>query len=60
MHFSEQLSRNGVPPENVDRADTLASMDRIKEVVHNLKATLIIQHEVADIAKLPLFPASAH
>lgn len=59
-HFSEQLSRNGVPPENVNRADTLASMDRINQIVSNLKATLVIQHEASDIAKLPAFPASAH
>jgi len=59
-HFSEQLSHNGVPPENVDRADTLASMDRIQKAVSNLKATLVIQHEASDIVKLPRFPASAH
>jgi N-acyl homoserine lactone hydrolase len=59
-HFSEQLSHNGVPPENVDRADTLASMDRIQKIVGNLKATLVIQHEASDIGKLPVFPASAH
>lgn len=59
-HFSEQLSHNGVPPENISRADTLASIDRIQQVVRNLKATLVIHHEAADIAKLPLFPASAH
>jgi N-acyl homoserine lactone hydrolase len=58
-HFAEQVSHNGVPSENVDRADTLASMDRIQKVVSNLKATLVIQHEAADIGKLPLFPASA-
>ena len=58
-HFSEQLEHNGVPPENVDRADTLASMDRIQKVVSNLKATLVIQHEASDIGKLPTFPSSA-
>jgi glyoxylase-like metal-dependent hydrolase (beta-lactamase superfamily II) len=59
-HFAEQLSHNGVPPENVDRADTLASIDRIQKAVSNLKAMLVIQHEASDIGKLPLFPASAH
>ena len=59
-HFSEQLSNNGVPPENVSRADTLASMDRIQKIISNLKATLVIQHEASDIGKLPAFPASAH
>lgn len=59
-HFSEQRSHNGVPPENVSRADTLASIDRIQQVVSNLRATLVIQHEASDIGKLPLSPASAH
>lgn len=58
-HFSEQVSQNGVPPENADRAATLASMDRIRKAAHNLKAKIIIQHEKGDIQKLPLFPASA-
>jgi len=58
-HVSEQLSDNAVPPENVDRADTLASRDRIQKAVSNLKATLVIQHEPSDIGKLPAFPASA-
>jgi N-acyl homoserine lactone hydrolase len=58
-HFSEQLSHNGMPPSNVNRADTLASFDRIQKAVSHLKATLVIQHEVADIGKLPIFPAAA-
>ncbi|MCK1641374.1 N-acyl homoserine lactonase family protein [Bradyrhizobium sp. 157] len=58
-HSSEQLNHNGMP-RGQDRADTLASMDRIQKVVSNLKATLVIQHEAADIGKLPVFPASAH
>jgi glyoxylase-like metal-dependent hydrolase (beta-lactamase superfamily II) len=58
-HFSEQVSHNGVPLENVDRAATLASMDRILKSAANLKAKIIIQHEATDIPKLPLFPASA-
>jgi N-acyl homoserine lactone hydrolase len=59
-HFSEQLSHNGMPSRNVDRADTLASMDRVQKIIGNLKATLVIQHEAADVEKLPVFPASAH
>jgi N-acyl homoserine lactone hydrolase len=58
-HFSEQVSRNGVPLENVDRSATLASEDRILKAAANLKAKIVIQHEKADIPKLPLFPASA-
>jgi N-acyl homoserine lactone hydrolase len=59
-HCREQVSHNGVPPEIVDRAATLASMDRILKAATNLKARIIIQHEKLDIPKLPLFPASAH
>jgi N-acyl homoserine lactone hydrolase len=36
-----------------------ASVDRLKKVAANLKATVIIQHAARDIDKLPTFPASA-
>lgn len=58
-HFTEQVSHNGVPPYNTDRAATLASMDRIQKAAANLKAKLIIQHEKADVPLLPAFPSSA-
>jgi len=58
-HFTEQVKNRGVPPFNHDRADTLASMDRFDRIAANLKAKVIIQHEPADIAKLPAFPKSA-
>jgi hypothetical protein len=37
----------------------LASFDRFKKIAANLKATVIIQHDARDIAKLPAFPAAA-
>jgi glyoxylase-like metal-dependent hydrolase (beta-lactamase superfamily II) len=58
-HFTEQVKNRGVPPFNHNRADTLASSDRYEGIVRNLKAKSIIQHEPADIAKLPLFPKAA-
>ena len=58
-HFAENLATNGVPTFNSDRADTLASFDRFKKLAASLKALVIIQHETADIAKLPAFPAAA-
>ena len=42
-----------------NRADTLASLDRFKQLATNLHATVIIQHDARDIDKLPAFPASA-
>lgn len=58
-HFTENYETNGVPGFNTNRADTLASLDRFKAMAANLKATVIIQHEPADIAKLPAFPKAA-
>lgn len=58
-HFNENYASNGVPTFNVNRAETLASLDRFKKLADNLKATVIIQHEPADIAKLPTFPQAA-
>ena len=58
-HFHENYENNGVPGFNYDRAETLASLDRIKKIAANLKATVIIQHDPRDIDKLPAFPAAA-
>jgi N-acyl homoserine lactone hydrolase len=59
VHFHENYQNNGVPSFNYDRAETLASIDRIKQIENNLKATVIIQHDPRDIDKLPVFPAVA-
>jgi N-acyl homoserine lactone hydrolase len=58
-HFAEQVQRHGVPPFNSNRAESLASMDRLERLARNLHARLIIQHEPADVAKLPPFPEAA-
>jgi N-acyl homoserine lactone hydrolase len=59
VHFRENYETNGVPWFNYDRAQTLASIDRLKKIVANFKATLIIQHDARDIDKLPKFPDAA-
>ncbi|HKU17314.1 MAG TPA: N-acyl homoserine lactonase family protein [Steroidobacteraceae bacterium] len=58
-HFRENYESNGVPTFNFNRADTLASFDRFKQIAKNLSATVIIQHDPRDIDKLPAFPAAA-
>jgi len=58
-HFHENYENNGVPSFNYDRAETLASLDRIKQIEKNLHATVIIQHDPRDVGKLPAFPAAA-
>lgn len=59
VHFEEQLSTGNVPWTNTDRAQSLASMDRLRKLTANLKAKLVVQHDVSDIAKLPAFPNAA-
>jgi glyoxylase-like metal-dependent hydrolase (beta-lactamase superfamily II) len=59
VHFRENYASNGVPGFNYDRAQSIASLERIKEIEKNLKATVIIQHDPRDIGKLPAFPAAA-
>ena len=58
-HFHENYESDGVPSFNYDRAQTLASIDRIKQIEKNLHATVIIQHDPRDIGKLPAFPTAA-
>jgi glyoxylase-like metal-dependent hydrolase (beta-lactamase superfamily II) len=58
-HFQENYDTNGVPTFNTDHTHTLGSLDRFKKIAANLKATVIIQHDVRDIDKLPVFPTAA-
>ncbi len=58
-HFRENYESNGIPTFNTDRAASLASIDRFKQIAKNLKATVIIQHDQRDVTKLPAFPAAA-
>jgi N-acyl homoserine lactone hydrolase len=59
IHFRENYDAFGVPPINDDRAQTVASIERIKNIASNLKAKVIIQHDARDVEKLPVFPESA-
>jgi len=57
-HFRENYESNGLPAWNTDRAQTLASLDRVRRLVANRHALLILQHEPNDVGKLPIFPRS--
>src|SRR5688572_7294385 len=59
VHFRENYETGGVPSFNVDRPQTVASIERFKKLAANLKATVIIQHDMRDVEKLPAFPAAA-
>jgi glyoxylase-like metal-dependent hydrolase (beta-lactamase superfamily II) len=58
-HFHENYDSDGVPWFNFDRAQTVASIERIKKIAANLKATVILQHDARDVDKLPVLPAFA-
>jgi glyoxylase-like metal-dependent hydrolase (beta-lactamase superfamily II) len=58
-HATEAREKRGVPPFNTSREQTLASMDKFEALAKQLGAKVIIQHEPADIAKLPPFPKAA-
>jgi glyoxylase-like metal-dependent hydrolase (beta-lactamase superfamily II) len=55
-HFRENYENNGVPVFNTDRAQTLASIERIKQLATNLNAKVIIQHDWREMDLLPNFP----
>ena len=51
--------RGHMPEFNTSRAETLASRDRFSRLADKHDATVILQHEIADLAKLPVFPKAA-
>jgi glyoxylase-like metal-dependent hydrolase (beta-lactamase superfamily II) len=57
--MADQISSNNMSVFTMNRAEALASMDRVLKIASNLKAKIIIQHEKADVPKLPKFPSSA-
>ncbi|MBI2781659.1 MAG: N-acyl homoserine lactonase family protein [Chloroflexi bacterium] len=57
-HLAESRTHRRQPTFNTDRAQTLASMDRVEALVAETGARVIIQHSPADQASLPRFPAS--
>lgn len=56
-HTDANRKLKRVPVINVERADTLASIDRIERIVRNTHARFVVQHDPHDFAALPKFPA---
>lgn len=59
LHSPDQLTSRAMPPSNVSRSDSLASIDRVSGIVRDARATLIVEHDAGSVAKLPIFPESA-
>ncbi|NII60019.1 N-acyl homoserine lactonase family protein [Sphingomonas aerolata] len=58
-HLEAQWALSAVPTWNTERADSLASMNRLQKLATNLGATIIVQHDPADISKLATFPEAS-
>lgn len=56
-HLRASRTLKRVPVYNANRADTLASMDRIETIIKNTHARLIVQHDPRDFQSLPKAPA---
>lgn len=56
VHTHENYANDLVPSANVSRADTLASLGRLKRLAANEHARVIIQHDPKDFASMPAFP----
>lgn len=55
-HLAESRERRTVPVFNADRAQTLASMDKVEALAASSHARVIRQHVSEDFAALPAFP----
>ena len=56
-HFRADRASRLVPLFNTDRAQTLASFDRVERIAHNTHARVVIEHDPEDFKALPKFPA---
>ena len=57
VHSEENFERNIVPSLNTDRAESIASMEKIRQMIAEYKATLFINHDKKQTDKLKLLPA---
>jgi N-acyl homoserine lactone hydrolase len=57
FHTKVSAAKALIPLVNNNRADTLASIDRVSKILKLNNARLIVQHAPEDFASLPKFPA---
>jgi N-acyl homoserine lactone hydrolase len=57
VHSEENFERNTVPSLNTNKQDSLASMEKIRQLIATYKATLFINHYKRQEDKLKLLPA---
>jgi N-acyl homoserine lactone hydrolase len=57
VHSEENFEKNRVPSLNTNRAESIASMEKIRQMIAMYKATLFINHDKKQTDKLKLLPA---
>jgi glyoxylase-like metal-dependent hydrolase (beta-lactamase superfamily II) len=57
VHLEENFEKNTVPSLNTDKAASIASMGRIRQIMATYKAKLFINHDKAQSDALKLLPA---
>jgi N-acyl homoserine lactone hydrolase len=56
-HSQENFEKNRVPSLNTNKADSIASMEKVREIIAMYKATLFINHDKKQTDTLKLLPA---
>jgi glyoxylase-like metal-dependent hydrolase (beta-lactamase superfamily II) len=57
VHSEENFEKNIVPSLNTNKAESIASMEKIRQMIATYKATLFINHDKKQTDKLKLLPA---
>jgi len=57
VHLKENFEKNIVPSLNTDKAESIASMEKVRQMIATYKATLFINHDKEQTDKLKLLPA---
>lgn len=56
VHLEENFEKDRVPSLNTDKAESIASMEKIRRMIAAYKATLFINHDKKQTDKLKLLP----
>ena len=57
VHLEENFEKNIVPSLNTNKAESIASMERVRQLIAAYKATFFINHDKSQTDKLKLLPA---
>jgi N-acyl homoserine lactone hydrolase len=57
VHLEENFEKNIVPSLNTSKSESIASMDRVRQLITAYKATFFINHDKSQADKLKLLPA---